>query len=996
MNPTKSIFISVLFASLFLVQCSTNKGKQIIVPISESEILVKEESIEDNFSSHIFESTSSEKKWVDSIYNSLTIQEKIGQLFMVAAYSNKDIDHIKALEKLIDEQKIGGLIFFQGGPVRQAQMTNRFQKLSKVPLFIGIDAEWGLSMRLDSVNRFPWNMTLGAIQELDLIEKTGEQMGIQSKKLGVHFNFGPVLDINTNPRNPIIGNRSFGEDKENVANKSLALMIGLQNNGVFATGKHFPGHGATETDSHHTLPLINFTQEHIRDVELYPYKKLINKGLASIMVAHLDVPSFESRPGYPSSISKIIVTDLLKQELQFKGLIFTDALNMKGASNFKQPGDIDLEAFKAGNDILLFPENVPVAILKIKEAIDSSLVSEERLEFSVKKILHFKYKAGLNYVKPIDTRNLNESINSIESQALQYQLYEKAITVIKNENTVLPIKAIDKEKIAYVKIGNDSHKVFLETLQKFADVHEVAHTNLDTLKMLLKDYTKVIIGFHKADGAWKNHNFTESELLLINEISKQNEVILDCFVKPYALSPLPFEGIKGVVLSYQNSEVSQIVSAQLIFGVFEAQGKLPVSINENFKVNHGLSTEQLNRLGFTVPENVQINSDILIHIDGIMNQAIAERMTPGGQILVARKGKVIYQKAFGYQTYDKLVPVTNTDLYDVASLTKIMSTLPNVMKLYDNKAITMDSKLGDLVPIFKNTDKSDITFKDLLSHYAQLQAWIPFYKATLDANGKPMAKYYSKLLQPGFTYQVAENLFIRNDYRDTIMKNIAESKLLPKKEYKYSDFAFIIMKDYLEKTTGKKLEDLAQENFYHSLGANHTLYNPLHKYERSVIAPTENDTYFRHQKIQGYVHDMEAAMEGGVGGHAGLFSNAMDMAKMMQLFLQKGNYGGIQYFSEQTFNDFNTCYYCLDGNRRGVGFDKPQLGTSGPTCGCASMTSFGHTGFTGTMAWADPEEEIVYIFLSNRTFPDSNAPNNLSKNNIRERIQQVIYDAIVK
>jgi beta-glucosidase-like glycosyl hydrolase/CubicO group peptidase (beta-lactamase class C family) len=996
MNPTKSIFISVLFASLFLVQCSTNKGKQIIVPISESEILVKEESIEDNFSSHIFESTSSEKKWVDSIYNSLTIQEKIGQLFMVAAYSNKDIDHIKALEKLIDEQKIGGLIFFQGGPVRQAQMTNRFQKLSKVPLFIGIDAEWGLSMRLDSVNRFPWNMTLGAIQELDLIEKTGEQMGIQSKKLGVHFNFGPVLDINTNPRNPIIGNRSFGEDKENVANKSLALMIGLQNNGVFATGKHFPGHGATETDSHHTLPLINFTQEHIRDVELYPYKKLINKGLASVMVAHLDVPSFESRPGYPSSISKIIVTDLLKQELQFKGLIFTDALNMKGASNFKQPGDIDLEAFKAGNDILLFPENVPVAILKIKEAIDSSLVSEERLEFSVKKILHFKYKAGLNYVKPIDTRNLNESINSIESQALQYQLYEKAITVIKNENTVLPIKAIDKEKIAYVKIGNDSHKVFLETLQKFADVHEVAHTNLDTLKMLLKDYTKVIIGFHKADGAWKNHNFTESEILLINEISKQNEVILDCFVKPYALSPLPFEGIKGVVLSYQNSEVSQIVSAQLIFGVFEAQGKLPVSINENFKVNHGLSTEQLNRLGFTVPENVQMNSDILIHIDGIMNQAIAERMTPGGQILVARKGKVIYQKAFGYQTYDKLVPVTNTDLYDVASLTKIMSTLPNVMKLYDNKAITMDSKLGDLVPIFKNTDKSDITFKDLLSHYAQLQAWIPFYKATLDANGKPMTKYYSQSLQPGFTYQVAENLFIRNDYRDTIMKNIVESKLLPKKEYKYSDFAFIIMKDYLEKTTGKKLEDLAQENFYHSLGANHTLYNPLHKYERSVIAPTENDTYFRHQKIQGYVHDMEAAMEGGVGGHAGLFSNAMDMAKMMQLFLQKGNYGGIQYFSEQTFNDFNTCYYCLDGNRRGVGFDKPQLGTSGPTCGCASMTSFGHTGFTGTMAWADPEEEIVYIFLSNRTFPDSNAPNNLSKNNIRERIQQVIYDAIVK
>ena len=994
MYQTKHIIIGLLFASLFLVQCSAKKGKQTMVPIPEPEIEFIDEPKEENLSAHIFESTPSEKKWVDSVYNSLTLEEKIGQLFMVAAYSNKDSTHVKSLDKLIDEQKIGGLIFFQGGPVRQALLTNRFQKKSKVPLFIGIDAEWGLSMRLDSISRFPWNMTLGAIQDLDLLEKTGEEMGTQSKKLGVHFNFAPVLDINTNPKNPIIGNRSFGEDKTNVTEKALAIMIGLQNKGVFATGKHFPGHGATETDSHHTLPVINFTQEHIRDVELYPYKKLINKGLASVMVAHLDVPSFENRQGYPSSISKVIVTDLLKEELQFKGLIFTDALNMKGASNFKQPGDIDLEAFKAGNDILLFPENVPVAILKIKEAIDSSHVSLERLEYSVKKILHFKYKTGLSYYNPIDTKYLNQSINSVQAEALQFQLYEKAITVIKNDNSVLPIKALDQEKIAYVKLGNDSHTVFLETLKKYTDVQEVFHSNLDSLKVLLKEYTKVIIGFHKADGAWKNHNFTDPEIKLINEVSQQNEVILDCFVKPYALSPLSFEKIKGVVLSYQNSEVSQIVSAQLIFGVFEAKGKLPVSINESYKVNHGLKTEQLNRLGFTAPKNVGMNPDILIQIDRIMNQAIAERMTPGGQILVARKGKVIYQKAFGYQTYDKLVPVKNSDLYDVASLTKIMATLPSVMQLYDKKTITMDSKLGEMLPVFKNTDKAAINFKDLLSHYARLQAWIPFYKATLDANGKPMPNYYSQTQQPGFTYQVAENLYIRNDYRDTIMKSIAESKLLPTKEYKYSDFAFIIMKDYLEKTTGIKLDDRVQNNFYQSLGANYTMYNPLQKFDRKVIAPTENDNYFRYQTIQGYVHDMEAAMEGGVGGHAGLFSNAMDMAKMMQMFLQKGNYGGNQYFSEQTFNDFNTCYYCPEGNRRGVGFDKPQLGTAGPTCGCASMTSFGHTGFTGTMAWADPEEEIVYIFLSNRTFPDSNAPNNLSKYNVRERIQQVIYDAI--
>lgn len=995
MKNTIYIFISLFLVSLFLVNCSAKKGNQISIPTQETQVQDVEVSKHDSLAAYVFESSPVEKKWVDSVYNSLSLEEKIGQLFMVAAYSNKDSAHIKSLDKLIDEQKIGGLIFFQGGPVRQAQMTNRFQKRSKVPLFIGIDAEWGLSMRLDSVTRFPWNMTLGAIQDLKLIEKAGEEMGIQSQKLGVHFNFAPVLDINTNPKNPIIGNRSFGEDKVNVTQKALAVMTGLQRKDVFATGKHFPGHGATETDSHHTLPVINFSQEQIRNVELYPYKKLMHEGLASVMVAHLDVPSFESRPGYPSSISKSIVTDLLKEELKFEGLIFTDALNMKGASNFKQPGDIDLEAFKAGNDILLFPENVPVAIQKIKDAIDSNYVSKERLSYSVKKILHFKYKAGLNYLKPIDTKFLTESINSVETEALQYKLYEKAITVLKNDNAILPIKDLAKEKIAYVKLGNDTNKTFIETLKKYAAVQEVTATNLDTLHLLLNDYTKVIIGYHKADGAWKNHNFSETDILWINEIAKRKEVILDCFVKPYVLSSLPFESIKGVVLSYQNNEVSQSMSAQLIFGVFDSQGKLPVSINETYQVNHGLSTEQLNRLGFTTPINVQMDTEKFFQIDEIMNKAISDKLTPGGQILVARKGKVIYQKSFGYQTYDKLVQVKNSDLYDIASLTKIMATLPVVMKVYDAKAITMQTQLGEMLPVFKDTDKSTIVFKNLLSHYAGLQAWVPFYKATLDKEGRPSNKYYRQEAAPNFSFQVAENLYIRNDYRDTIMKSIADSKLLPKIEYKYSDFTFIILKEYLEKYTGKKLENLVQEEFYQSLGANYTLYNPLQKFDKQVIAPSEIDRYYRYQLLQGYVHDMEAAMEGGVGGHAGVFSNAMDLAKIMQMYLQKGNYGGIQYFSEQTFNDFNTCYFCPDGNRRGIGFDKPQLpGNAGPTCGCVTMTSFGHTGFTGTMAWADPENELVYIFLSNRTFPDSNAPNELSRNNVRERIQQVIYDAI--
>ena len=518
--------------------------------------------------------------WVDSVYNQMSFDERVGQLFMVAAYSNKDTVHTNAIEKLITNYKIGGLIFFQGGPYRQARLTNQFQSKSKLPMFIGIDAEWGLGMRLDSVNRFPWNMTLGAIQNNKLIEKVGEEYGKQSKRMGIHFNFAPVLDINTNPLNPIIGNRSFGEDKFNVTEKALSLMVGVQREGVFATGKHFPGHGATETDSHHTLPMVNFTKERIDDVEFYPYKKLFKEGLASVMVAHLNVPSLEPRENYPSSISYNIVTNILQKQLGFEGLIFTDALNMKGASNFKQPGEIDLEALLAGNDVLLFAENVPVALEKICVAYQDTILSEERLAHSVKKILQFKYKAGLDKYKPIDTKNLFNDVNPIDNTAFQYELYENAITVLKNEESILPIKDIENEKIAYVKLGDDGNSSFLTTLKQYTEVTEVTDTNIDTLLIKLKGYSKVIVGFHKADGAWKKHDFKAEELAKLDSIAKHKKVIVDVFAKPYSLLPITnFSNIEGLIVSYQNTDVSQIVSGQLIFGAFEAKGKLPVSIN---------------------------------------------------------------------------------------------------------------------------------------------------------------------------------------------------------------------------------------------------------------------------------------------------------------------------------------------------------------------------------------------------------------------------------
>ncbi|MEN9909702.1 MAG: hypothetical protein RLZZ540_2851 [Bacteroidota bacterium] len=600
----------------------------------------------------------------------------------------------------------------------------------------------------------------------------------------------------------------------------------------------------------------------------------------------------------------------------------------------------------------------------------------------------------LQHLSADGLNQLYENFIPAKTEALQYEWCENAITVLKNSNSVLPIKEIGNQKIAYVKLGDASNDSFVETLRKYTEVTEVSDTDLNSLQAKLKGFSTVIIGCHSSNTLWAKQKLSEEELNKIAFLAQNNQVILDVFASPSTLLSIKdFNAIKGLIVSYQNSAVAQVVSAELIFGAIAAKGKLPVSVSSDSKENFGLTTEKLNVLGFAAPENVGMNPSILSKIDAIAQKAINGRMTPGMQILVARKGKVIYQKAFGYHTYDNKIKVSNSDIYDLASLSKIIGTLPNVMVAYDEKKLNMATTLDSMLPVFNNSNKKDIYFKELLSHYARLQAWYPFYKNTIDKKGNPLDKYYSKVSNENFSIKIADSLYLRTDYQDTILKIIVDSKLLPKKEYKYSDFTFMILKAYLEHETGKKLDVLGYENFFKPLALNNTMYNPIGKIDKNRIVPTEIDTYFRHQIVQGYVHDLGAAMQGGVGGHAGLFSNSMDVAKIMQLYLQKGNYGGKEYFSEKTFNDFNNCYYCSQGNRRGIGFDKPQLGDSGPTCGCASMTSFGHTGFTGTMAWADPDKEIVYVFLSNRTYPNESA-NKLSKENIREDIQSVIYEAI--
>ena len=973
MKLIKSSFLPFLFISILFLQDSFSQSRPLLSVDHERQ-----------------------RQWVDSIYNGMSLEEKVGQLFMVDVFSSDPASKTNKTKELIEKYHIGGIIFSKGGPKRQAKLNNEYQALSKIPLLIGMDAEWGLAMRLDSTYAFPWNMALGAIQNDKLIEEVGAAIAQHSRRLGVHINFAPVVDINTNPDNPIIGNRSFGEDKENVTRKSAAFLKGMQRENVLTSAKHFPGHGDTEKDSHKTLPTIKFSKDRIYREELYPYRKLIEDGLSSVMVGHLNVPSLEKRRNLPSSLSHDIVTGILKEELGFNGLIITDALNMKGVSNFDKPGDIDLAAFLAGNDILLFSEDVPKASQKLLEAYNSGLITEERLKHSVRKILFSKYKVGLHEFEPVDTAYLVEDLNSIRNDVLTHRLVEESLTVIKNNGLVIPVRDLEKSKIAYVHFGEDSGNAFFEQLNRYTQVDSVSADKLDVLLDKLDQYNLVIIGYHQSNSSpWSGYKTNVQQQAWLYEIARKNRVILNIFTRPYTL--LDFKttaNFEGVLVAYQNSKIAQQKAAQAIFGAVEAKGKLPVSAGMDFPVGTGYKTRDLERLAYGLPESVGMNSYKLRKIDSLVNRVIDEKMAPGVQVLVARKGKVIYEKNAGFHTYDEKNPVQASDVYDLASLTKILATLPLVMELVDKDELDLDTTLGEMFPRFRNTDKEKITLRQMLSHYARFAPWVPFHRITIDSKTKRGDKRYLRDEEfTGFNTIIADGMYVRNDIRDTVVQMIRDSRLERRREYKYSDLPYYLLKEYIENIYGTSLDYLTQDKFYKALGANNTTYLPLNKFPKEKVVPTELDRTWRNQLLQGYVHDEGAAILGGIGGQAGLFSNANDVAKIMQMYLNGGEYGGTRFLKEKTIDKFNTCYYCEQGVRRGVGFDKPQLGSAGPACDCVSRSSFGHSGFTGTLTWADPDEEIVYVFLSNRIHPSVDN-RKLIREGIRTKIQEAIYEAI--
>lgn len=933
---------------------------------------------------------------VNAQIKAMSLDQKIGQLFMVAAYSNRGEEHQKTIEKLIQEEQIGGLIFFQGDPQKQAVLTNRYQMLTQTPLLIGMDAEWGLAMRLEHTFKYPWPLTVGALRDTVLSYEMGRQIGEQCRRLGVHINFAPVVDINTNPDNPIINARSFGENPARVVGHARAYMNGLQSAGVLACAKHFPGHGDTDQDSHKTLPTLSHSLQRLDEVELYPYRKLAQSGLASVMVAHLNVPALAT-DGRPTSLSKPTL-DFLRQSLQFDGLVITDALNMQGVARQLPPGIVDLEALKAGNDILLFPENIPVARQKIKQALQEGQLTEVELNAHLRRILLAKAHLGLYQEKPISLIQLREDLNPAEAEVLNQRIFAQATTVLINHNKTLPILDLSKIKIACVTAGTEEGTNFVKTLKHYAKVDHYSYTPAreELIMNALSEYDLVIMGLYTSNQSpWKPYRIDDAIKRFIRRLDLQNRMVLNLFANPYALNGFPeAEQADALMISYQNHPDAESTSAQIIFGALGAEGRLPVSSGTAFEEGFGLHTEAIGRMGYVLPEQVGVDRQHLDKVDSIMEAAIKERATPGGQILIARHGKVFYQKNFGHHTYAKERSVSNLDLYDIASVTKIASTVPMLMRLVEQGRVDLDKTVGTYLLAARGTNKDSLVLRNILAHQARLQPWIPFYLETMD-EGVISPRYYRRERAFQYPNVVTAGLFSRRSIRDTILKRVLDSELRATKEYKYSDLGYYLFMQIIEKIEGRPLNELAQEYLYRNLGAYSMTYQPLEVFTPEMIVPTERDQVFRKCLVHGYVHDQGAALLGGVAGHAGLFANANDLAKLMQMYLQKGTYAGLRYYDSLTVQEFTRCQFCEDDNRRGIGFDKPQLEGEGPTCGCLSKSSFGHSGFTGTLAWADPEEELIYIFLSNRVYPDADN-RKLITLSTRTKIQEAIYEALEK
>ncbi|MFA9390894.1 MAG: glycoside hydrolase family 3 N-terminal domain-containing protein [Prolixibacteraceae bacterium] len=942
--------------------------------------------------------------WTDSVLSTMSLKEKIGQLIMVTSVPSQGQKNEKQLLAWIENQHVGGVLFLKTSPQELSSRAKSYQLASKVPLFIAIDGENGLSFRMDSVVEYPVAMGLGAVANDALLEQMGHEVAMQCKALGINLNFAPVADVNSNPNNPIINYRSFGENTQRVAHKAWMLARGMQKEHILVTAKHFPGHGDTGFDSHYTLPVINKSYIELTQEEFVPFRTCIDGGINGIMSAHINLSQID-KGGQPATLSKKMMTDILRDSLGFDGLIFSDGMNMKGITNNYSEADAAVEALKAGVDVIEFILNPEKVIEAVVKAVKRGELSEKTIDEKCRKVLFAKQWIGLNKKLKVDQKKLQEDLNDPRYQLTARYLFEQSLTVLKNDQSLLPLQRLDTLKIASLAIGDSIETVFQSRLQDYAEIDHfyigLSSSELEIKSVLrqLKGYNLVIAGvFDTKLSKSKNYGISSVHHLVIDQLLHQNKVVLTFFANPYVLSKFEdLDQAAAIGVTYGDHVVSQDAAAQLIFGAIGTVSTLPVTISDEFPEGSGIALKSIGRLKYTIPEETGFNSKHLIStIDSFANFGIRDTLFPGCQILIAKNGKVIFNKSYGYTTYDSINKITAQSIYDWASITKIAGPLPLLMKMTEDSILQLDRAFSNYWPAFKNTDKASITLREILAHQAGFKSWIPF----MPGNKKDTSNYRNRMLRyrcsVNYPVRVASNLYVSIDYKREMLDDLANLELSKKKKYFYSDIAFYLFPDLIANYGHQTYETQLYEKFLSRIGAYTARYNPYEYYPVGRIVPTEYDDTMRKELVQGFVHDESAALLGGVSGNAGLFGTANDLAKIMQLYIQFGTYGDLHFIKPSTLAEFTRIQYPGNENRRGLGFDKPYIDNAKKKNGetypakAVSANSFGHSGYTGTFVWADPDNELIFVFLSNRVYP-SRLNTKLIKLNFRPDLQQAIY-----
>lgn len=941
-------------------------------------------------------------RWADSVLQSLSLDQRIAQLLVVRLSS---IDtrtraitfYEQQVEEAVRKYNVGGICLFQGGPIRQASLVNHYQSVARTPILISIDGETGVGMRVDSVQPLPRQMMLGAMRDPAQMYRYGEVVAEQCRRMGIQVNYAPVVDVNNNPDNPVINDRSFGEQREKVAAWGVQYMRGMQENGVMAVAKHFPGHGDVSVDSHHDLPVINKSRMQLDSLELYPFRELFQAGVGGAMIAHLSIPSIDPAANRATSLSAANVTGLLRKDMGFKGLAFTDALEMKGVSAYFPDGAAAVEALVAGNDMLCLPGDVGTVIGKIKHAIRKKRIRKADIDLHVRRILLAKYAYGLSAWKPVPMDRIADDLNR-DIPALRRVVSESAITLARYENrSVLPLPMTARNRVAVLSFGVQRDSVFARRmrLDYNADIFCVPYPSVqqDTDQLLagLKRYDVVVLAIHNLNRFPANRfGMGESVTAMIRTLAMAHPSVVLLFGNPYAARY--FADVPNLLHCYEDGPVNQDVAADILEGRLNPRGALPVTVDALQPLGTGLAYPLLPSAD---PGAVGMSAEALQRVDSIAEDAVRQQAAPGCVVLVARKGKIVYHKAFGFDSYDSTRALDTETIFDMASVTKICATTLGVMKLYDQGRLDLDQTLGHYLPWVRGSDKASLRIRDILLHQAGLKAWIPFYRETIDTiSGIPKPGFYAASRTGKFQIPVADSFFLRSDWRDTMYRRILQSPLEKPGTYVYSDNDFIFLGKIIEAVTGYSLDQYVHREFYAPMGLTSAGFLPLERFPASRIAPTEREKQFRRQLIRGYVHDPGAAMFGGVAGHAGLFSNAFDIAVLMQMLLNRGVMNGQRFLSDSTVDRFTA--YGTGISRRGLGFDKPERDNTTrkepyPTRSASPLT-FGHTGFTGTCAWADPETGLIFVFLSNRVHPDGSSK--LLRMNVRSNIHEVLYQSL--